>query len=345
MSRAAAVMSARDAPARFDVTAFGELVIDLVPVAGASAGRLFAAKPGGAPGNVAAGIARLGLSAAMLSKVGPGSLGDLLVDTLARAGVTTEAIRRSATETTALAVVSAGADGERDFVLYRDGCADASYAAEEVALDVVRASRLLHVGSLSLGTPVSAEAQRLAVSCARDRGIPVSADVNLRPAMWRDREAMRATGREAVANADIVKVSSEELFILTGLADRIAGAKALWHPFLKLLAVTRGAEGADLFTADRHVRVAGFAVPIVDTVGCGDAFMAALLAGLLAADLTALDEDTLVGIGRSACAAGALVAGVAGAMEEMPRAEDIAALLEAAGEPGAADRSKRSEAS
>ena len=145
--------AAHQPPGRFDVVALGELVIDLVPVSETGSRQLFAAKPGGAPGNVAAGIARLGLSAAMLSKVGPGSLGDLLIDTLAAAGVHTGAIARSTAETTALAVVSTGPDGERDFVLYREGCADASYAAEEVALDVVRASRLLHVGSLSLATP------------------------------------------------------------------------------------------------------------------------------------------------------------------------------------------------
>src|ERR1700674_4634074 len=103
---------------RFDVTAFGELVIDMVP-AREAAGRehLFVAKPGGAPGNVAAGVARLGLSAAMLSKVGPGHLGDLLIGTLARSGVETRGIVRAAVETTALAIVSVDAEGERDFVL------------------------------------------------------------------------------------------------------------------------------------------------------------------------------------------------------------------------------------
>ena len=333
--------AARQPPGRFDVAALGELVIDLVPVRQTGSDRLFAAKPGGAPGNVAAGIARLGLSAAMLSKVGPGSLGDLLIDTLAAAGVATGAIARSTTETTALAVVSTGPDGERDFVLYRDGCADASYAAEDVALDVVRASRLLHVGSLSLATPVSASAQRAAITAARESGALVSADVNFRPALWRDLNAMRATGREAVANADIVKVSAEELALLTGRDDDPTAVRALWHPGLKVLAVTRGAAGADLFTADHRVHVAGFPVPVVDTVGCGDAFMAAYLAGLLAADIAALDENILFEVGRRACAAGALVAGVAGAMEAMPRADDIAAFLATAGELGA----KRSVAS
>ena len=155
----------------------------------------------------------------------------------------------------------------------------------------------------------------------------VSADVNFRPALWRDLDAMRATGVEAVANADIVKVSTDELEALTGSAEIDAGAKALWHPDLKLLAVTRSEAGAVLFTARHRVEIAGFSVPVVNTVGCGDAFMAAMLAGLLEQDLAALDEASLHRIGRFACAAGAVMAGSAGAMASMPRRPDIEALL------------------
>jgi len=334
-------MKRPDTPMRFDVTAFGELVIDMVPARVAGKERLFVAKPGGAPGNVAAGVARLGLSAAMLSKVGPGHLGDLLIGTLAQAGVETRGIVRAAVETTALAIVSVDAEGERDFVLYRDGCADSSFAADEVALDVVRRSRVLHVGSLSLATPPSAAAQRLAIATAIEAGALVSADVNFRPAVWRDHEAMLATGRDAIASADIVKVSEEELHALAATHDTIAAARAIWHPRLKVLAVTRGSRGAELFTGRSYCQVPGFEVSVVDAVGCGDAFMAALLTGLLETDLTALDEGTLFEIGRFACAAGAVIAGVVGAMEHMPRREDIAPLLAAMPRTGAAAGRRR----
>jgi len=318
---------AEDGPMRFDVTALGELVVDLVPVDRANGERLFAAKPGGAPGNVAAAVARLGRSAAMISKVGPGSLGDLLIETLARAGVDTTGVARSASAPTAIAIVSVDGDGERDFVLYRDGCADANLSADEIPLAIVRASRVLHVGSLSLATPRSAAAQRRAVACAREAGITVSVDVNLRLALWRDREAMRATGREAVAGANLVKVSAQEAFLLTGRSDIAAAAEDLWHDGLKLLAVTKGAHGAELFTARHHVNIEGFTVPVLDTVGCGDAFTAALLTGLLAADFSFAEREALVHAGRYACAAGAAMAGVVGAMADMPRRADILALL------------------
>src|SRR3712207_6006103 len=139
---------------RFDVAAMGELVVDLVPVA-APQGLVFAAKPGGAPGNVAAGAARLGVSAAMLSKVGGRPLGAALLEALASSGVDTSGVVQAPDRNTALAVVSVGADGEREFALYRENCADSTYAAEEVPLDIVRAARILHVGSLALAAPIS----------------------------------------------------------------------------------------------------------------------------------------------------------------------------------------------
>ncbi|MCB1487263.1 MAG: hypothetical protein KDJ88_07375, partial [Bauldia sp.] len=214
---------------RFDVVALGELVIDMIPAGRSGGDTLFAARPGGAPGNVAAGVARLGLRAGMVSKVGPGRFGEILIETLAGAGVDTRAIVTADVETTALAVVALDAARDRDFALYREGCADASLSPQELDLEVIRNTRVLHTGSLSLGTPASAAAQRAAVAAAREAGALVSADPNLRPAVWRDQAAMLATGREAVASADIVKISEEELAALSQKRGIKAGVAALWH--------------------------------------------------------------------------------------------------------------------
>jgi fructokinase len=316
----------------FDVAVLGELVIDLIPASRTAGQPLYAASPGGAPGNVAAGLARLGLRCAMLSKVGPGAFGDLLVRTLTDAGVGPGGIVRAATEPTALAVVSLAANGEREFMLYREGCADASLSAQELPADILSSCRLLHVGSLSLATPVSAEAQRQAVACVRENGGLIAADVNFRPAIWRDLDAMRTTGIEAARNADILKVSAEELAMLSGRHDIRAGAEAIWHPSLELLAVTCGEAGAVLFTREHRADVPGWPVDVVDTVGCGDAFMAAMLAELLRRGSMPATERELAEIGRFACAAGAVVAGVSGAMAVMPRRQDIDALLAKASE-------------
>ena len=156
----------------------------------------------------------------------------------------------------------------------------------------------------------------------------ISTDVNFRHSLWTNHEAMLATGREAVATADIVKVSEDELGALTGVSEIAEAARMLWHGHLKLLAVTRGAIGAELFTDTHHARIDGFHVDVVDTVGCGDAFMAALLAGVLESDLTQLVEADLLRLGRVACAAGAVMAATAGAMEAMPTFSQINELLE-----------------
>lgn len=319
-------MSATDGRS-VDVVALGELVIDLIPAGQDDGEPLYAARPGGAPGNVAAGIARLGLRSAMLTKVGNDGFGALAVKALASTGVDVSAIRRAGTENTALACVTLDANGDRAFALYRANCADSVYAPEEVDGDLVRSARVLHVGSLSLKTPVSAAAQRHAVAVARAAGSLVSADPNLRPAVWDDLDAMAAAGREAVASADIVKLSREELATLSGTDDESAGIQRLWHHRLEVMAVTDGDAGAVLHTTAHAVRVAAFPVDVVDTVGCGDAFMASLLAGLLGRDLGGLDADTLGAVGRRACAAGAIMATRAGAMTRMPTPAEIDIFL------------------
>jgi sugar/nucleoside kinase (ribokinase family) len=335
-------MRTRAESGRIDAAVLGELVIDLIPARGADGRHVYAANPGGAPGNVAAGLARLGLHSLMLSKVGPGAFGDLLLGTLTEAGVDTAGVVRAATEPTALAMVTLDAQGEREFMLYREGCADANLAPGELPREILRNCRLLHVGSLSLATPVSAAAQRAAIACLRENGGLISADVNLRPAIWRDVEAMRATGIEAARNAHILKVSTEELAILTGLEDIRGGAEALWHPSLQILAVTRGAAGAMLLTRDHRVEVPGHAVEVIDTVGCGDAFMAGLLAELLRVGVPRSEPD-LMEIGRFACAAGAVMAGRSGAMAAMPLRADIERLLRdgASVRPDGSDRPSR----
>jgi fructokinase len=314
----------------FDVVALGELVVDLVPALNADGQPCFIPKPGGAPGNVAVGVARLGGRAAMLSKVGDEAFGRLLVATLANNGVSTDGVLTTQEGNTSLAVVTVDADGERDFILYRKGCADSTLAPADVATDIICGSRILHVGSLLLGEPVSAAAQRHAVRTAREAGVLVSVDVNLRPSLWRDQTEMRAVALEAAEEADVLKVSEEELTIMTGVADIEEGLAGLLRPRRRLIAVTLGARGALLATVERRARAPGFAVTVVDTVGCGDAFAASLLADLAASQAGLESRFGLERLARRACAAGALAATAAGAMEGLPTAERRDAFLAAA---------------
>lgn len=306
---------------QIDVTSLGELLIDLVPVR-LEAGLAYVPKPGGAPANVAAGIARLGRSAAMIGKVGGESFGRAAVSALRAAGVATDSITLSAIHNTPLAVVSLGDRGESDFVFYREGCADSNLVPADIPDELIAQSAILHVGTLLLSAPGSAEAQHHAVAVARSHGVRVSIDVNFRQAFWRDRDRMRAAGLEAIRTASIVKASADELSLLTGSAATETAVRSLWQPDLLAFAVTKGGAGAELYTKRDAVSVAGFAVPVVDTVGCGDAFMAGLLSGLLDFGFDA-DAKALATIARRANAAGAILATRSGALESMPTREEV----------------------
>ena len=315
----------------YDVVSLGELLIDMVPLPAPPGALDFAAKPGGAPGNAAVGLAKLGRSVAMLSKVGDDAFGRLLTATIAASGASVEAIVVSPEHLTGVAVVTLDAHGDRDFLFYRQDCADVNYAPDEVRADLIRGARILHVNSLVLASPVSASAQRHAMAVAQAAGILISVDPNLRPLLWGSREAMIAAAREVVAVANILKIGEDELRIITGIADTTAALDAIWHEELKVVAVTRGAEGAAILTRSANVSVPGVAVKVVDTTGCGDSFMAAFLTGLLDTGLPDgdmnLSANNLAEIGRFACAAGAITATAPGGMDAMPTRDEVAAFL------------------
>jgi fructokinase len=314
-------------PDSWDVTCLGDLVMDLVPHPGPEGQQLLAPSPGGAPGNVAAGLARLGRRALMIAKVGDEAFGREIVQALARFGVDTSGIVRDGAVKTRLSVVSHSPGGDRSFIFYKDDPADAALDAEEIAPQFVTSSQLLHVGSLLMASPRAAAAQEKAIALATVNGRPVSADPNIRRSLWPDMDSMIDAGRRLVASAQIVKLSEEELYVLSGRAPIAAAVHDLWHHNLILFAVTKGAEGAELFTSRHHIQCHGYRVDAVDTLAAGDAFMASLLGGLLDRALQTEDKEALGLTLRRACAAGAIAASRRGAMSSLPDAGEIERLL------------------
>lgn len=310
----------------FEVASLGELLIDMVPLPAPAGALNFAAKPGGAPGNAAVGLAKLGRSVCMLSKVGDDAFGRLLTRTIAASGAAIDRIVVSKDHRTGVAVVTLDEHGDRDFLFYRQDCADANYAPAEVADDVIQQARLLHVNSLVLSAPESARAQRHAIAVAQAAGIQISVDPNLRALLWDSRDAMIAAAREVIAVANILKVGADELAIITGIADPLAALESLWHDGLRVAAITAAEKGATIVTPTERVTVAGVPVKVVDTTGCGDSFMAAFLAGLLESDFD-LAPDNLARIGRFACASGAIVATVPGGMDAMPSRAEVETFM------------------
>jgi fructokinase len=315
-----------------DVVCLGELLIDFVPtVTGTSLidAPAFKKAPGGAPANVAVGLARLGTPSAFMGKVGDDPFGHFLAQILADAGVDIRPLRYSCDARTALAFVSLRADGEREFMFYRHPSADMLFAPEEVDRDALRQARALHYGSISLIDEPARSATLEAIATARAAGGLISCDPNLRLALWPDPEAARAGLRLAMSRAQVVKISDEELRFLTGSDDPAAARERLWHDQLELMVVTLGAAGCVYFAPDFDGVVVGFSVESVDTTGAGDGFVAGLLHGLLQDRQAVRDQQRLREICRFACAVGALTTTERGAIPALPRYDLVRRLLDA----------------
>jgi fructokinase len=313
-------------PAIFDVACLGELVIDMVPAVEPDGRTTYEPKPGGAPGNVAVGLARLGRRVAMVAKVGNEVFGAMLSATLQRHGIDTSGVVRSAEHRTSLAFVVLGPQGERDFVFYRENAADMFLTTDELARGVIAGASVLHVNTVMLLGEVSTRTQHDAIETARYAGRVVSVDLNFRRSLWSDLGQMVRVARALIRQAAILKMTEDELRDVAGNDTILECVRAIWHPDLRICAVTKGAAGAELFTADHHIAFSGFAVNAIDTTGAGDAFAASLLSDLTETAFDLASKPRLGELLRRACAAGALSTTSKGGMESMPHRAQISAL-------------------
>ncbi|MFT7587777.1 MAG: fructokinase, partial [Cellvibrionaceae bacterium] len=290
------------------IICFGELLIDFVPtVNGVSLAEAPAFKkaPGGAPANVAAGLAKLGQNAAFMGKVGDDEFGRMLASVLAKAGVDTSFMSFDMAARTALAFVTLKANGEREFMFYRHPSADMLLTEAEVDMDAVRNAAIFHYGSISLIAEPCRSTHLKILDEAKSAGVFLSYDPNLRLPLWDSAEAAKAGILSIWKSADIIKISDEELIFLTG-EDTDTSARSLMFDGLKLLLVTEGANGARYYTPDFAGKVAGFKVETIDTTGAGDAFVAGLLSKLVNDQTILQNEGQLREVIRFANGAGAL---------------------------------------
>jgi fructokinase len=313
-----------------DVVCLGELLIDFVPtVTGTTLidAPAFKKAPGGAPANVAVGLARLGLASAFMGKVGDDPFGHFLAQTLADAGVDVSPLRFTAQARTALAFVSLRADGEREFMFYRHPSADMLLTPDDIDEGVLNQAKALHFGSISLIGEPSRSATLHAIAIARAAGGLISCDPNLRLALWPDRAAAREGLLLAIGQAQLVKISDEELRFLTGSDDPSAARRELWHDGLELMVVTLGSAGSVYFTRDHEGVVVGYSVTAVDATGAGDGFVAGLLHGVIADRGVTGDPARLRDLCSFANAVGALTTTERGAIPALPTRDRVEALL------------------
>ncbi|WP_082865799.1 PfkB family carbohydrate kinase [Paenibacillus crassostreae] len=315
-----------------DVIAIGEVLIDFTP-AGRTAGgnEQFECNPGGAPANVAAALARLGASSALISKIGEDQFGTLLHNTLLSSGVDVSDVSFTNEASTTLAFVHLDDKGDRSFSFFRKPGADTLLHSKDVPLDRIETCQALHFGSLSMTHEPARTATKTAVLKAKEAGVLLSFDPNIRFALWESKEAAKQNILWGMKYVDILKISEEELFFITGTSDVEQGSLELQQQFsIVLIVVTLAEKGCYYRLAGQDGYVPGFQVKTIDTTGAGDAFLGCLLYKILetGSSLNDLTSQQIVSMLTFANAGGALVTTRKGALGSMPTTYEINQMIE-----------------
>ncbi|HEV8309160.1 MAG TPA: PfkB family carbohydrate kinase [Methylomirabilota bacterium] len=323
-----------------EVVCLGEALIDLVSLRtgiGLDGAPGFRKAAGGAPANVAVGAARLGRRAAFLGSVGDEPLGRFLTEQLARYGVDVGTVVRLTDRQTALAFVSLRADGDRDFLFHGTRPAHLGLRLTSAMRERIRHARVFHFGSISLIADPSRRATLTALREARAAGVFCSYDPNLRRDLWPDARTARRRLREVVDATDCVKVNAEELRFMTGETDLDRGLRALTRMGPSLVVATLGPAGCAYAGRAGEGQVPGFPAKAIDTTGAGDAFVAAMLVGLLedsdGRPLAVPDRSALEAILAFANATAALSTERRGGIPSLPGRRRVSAFLRAHGAP------------
>ncbi|MBE5868572.1 MAG: carbohydrate kinase [Lachnospiraceae bacterium] len=314
----------------YDVTALGEILIDFTPCGKSQAGQcLFEQNPGGAPANVLACLSKHGKQTAFIGKVGKDMHGAFLKSVLEESSIATEGLVEDGNVFTTLAFVALSDTGERNFSFARKPGADTCLTQEELKEDIIRESKILHIGSLSLTTEPSRGTTIKALQIAKEAGCIISYDPNYRAPLWDSKEAAVAGMRSVVGYVDVMKISDEETALLTDEEAPEAAAKKLVEEGVPLVAVTLGSKGALVCTKEGSAIVPGYQANMVDTTGAGDSFWGGFLERLLESGKkpceVTLEEAVLFASFGNAVAS--LCVEKRGAIPAMPTLEEVQARM------------------
>lgn len=316
----------------YDVTALGELLIDFAPAGTSDYGNgIYEANPGGAPANVLTSLSRQGKRTAFIGKVGSDAFGDILRKTLDQNGIDTACLYTDTDARTTLAFVSLTPEGDRSFSFFRNPGADLMLKPEEIDETAIQNSKIFHFGSLSLTDEPARGATRRALELAKEHGVTISYDPNLRPPLWNSLEDAKEQIKSCLPYADILKISEEEFQFLLGHMDFERGSLALCEEYgITHLFVTLGPDGSFYRCGDITVRMPAVDVKVVDTTGSGDAFMGAALCRLgerTGDRFQILSEEEMRQILAYANASGSLTATKKGGIPAIPTKAEIEACL------------------
>ena len=310
----------------FDVTALGELLIDFTENGVSENGNpLLEANPGGAPCNVLAMLNKLGRKTAFIGKVGNDNFGRFLADTVRRSGTDITNLVYNDTVPTTLAFVHTLAEGEREFSFYRQPGADMTLAKEELITNIIESSRIFHFGTLSSTHPGVREATRFAVEFAKEKGLLISFDPNLREPLWESLDDAKREIEYGLSKCDILKISDNELEFVTDARDYDEDIRRIREKYdIPLIFLTLGKDGSRAYYKDIRVeRPAYQGVNAVEKTGAGDTFEGCALDFVLEYGIDGFDESKLSELLDFANAGAAIITTRKGALKVMPDKMEI----------------------
>ena len=305
----------------------GELLIDFFCTernVNLQQGQNFIKHAGGAPANVCAAIAKLGGHAYFLGKVGADPFGEFLENTLNTMDVHTNFLFKDRHYPTTLAFVSLQENGQRDFIFNRG--ADAHLRMDEISIDLLDSFNIMHFGSATalLPGPLQQTYFELLALAKRNSSF-ISFDPNFRSDLWNGQEeTFIDLSLKCIAKSNFIKLSDEELVIITGEQDIQKAVSSLHLLGARYVAVTLGEKGTYFSDNKKSLVVPSIPIKAVDTTGAGDAFVGAVLYQLSKIkslhELSFEDWLSIITFGNKV---GAIVCEKIGAMEALPDLEEV----------------------
>jgi len=315
-----------------DIVGIGEVLIDFV----GTEPRAYVDVPafqkcfGGAPMNTIVGVARLGLKSGAITAVGEDPFGDFLIHELEKNGVDISHVKvKKGMRTTIAFVANEPETGERTFIFYRKpwitGTADSSLSIEDIDLDYISNTGILHVSGFSLSQNPSRKTILSAVKHARSSDVCISFDPTLRIDVWNSERTIRRVYGEILRMSNIATFSQEEASFILGTCDPEKAARKAFKYGVEIVGIKMGAEGAFLQRrTGEKVMLPAFKVKAIDTTGAGDGWNAGLLVGLI----KGWDMHTCLSVAN---AVGALVVTKHGAITALPYRHELKEFLKTHG--------------
>ena len=310
-----------------DVVALGELLIDFACLNTDGEGYpTMAAHPGGAPANFLAALTKFGAKTALMGKVGTDAFGKLLTGTLEKAGIETRGLVATDDVFTTLAFVTFDEHGDREFSFSRKPGADTCISFEELDLSLIDEAKVFHFGTLSLTDEPAKTATYKAVEYAKSKGKLITYDPNLRKPLWKDLETAKEQLIWGLGQADVVKISDEEVEFLFDLGVE-EGAQYILDNFgVKLVFVTCGADGCFFKNAVAEGKVPSLKnINVIDTCGAGDIFGGSAVWKVLQTGKApeTLNEEELRDVVTFACTSAGISTTRSGGISSVPEYAEV----------------------